>query len=342
MTPVESYFLTKSFSASVSKPSPSTEYRKKEDEETFKYIATVAGNYFEGCVFEELSLLASGQRSNMTGAAAAAKRDFQNKKLFGFARTPSINGSGSGVALYLGQQVDVLRKNIEESAKITAAGIDKKIRETTKKNYTVSQKGGGSALGDLIVNIMNNELKDKTIVFELKYQITEGSGVRWFEMTEPGDLFNGAFISYLSQTTSKEKFWNYKKPQQGFTYDMRMAAMLGFLSSKSGGESAIFQYLLQKGDALKSEQFDKKEIVYARTTSETQVAMVLDLTTISKLETTIDKTAKEKQASLVFLNRQQEEIASFGMSEFKHDSKTPGPSGSSFEFNLYLAQKLFY
>lgn len=330
-------YYTQSFTEAVPAPAP---YQKGDSENAkFLLVAARLGYYFEGAVYEELSKLAGGGGGSMQGTAAKAQAALSDPQALGFLRT------SAGAFKFTPAQMQELMRTARSQAQSIAAAIDARIRsQMTSKDYYVSQIGdAGEIAGDIKAIV-----EGKTIIYECKYQMASGAKVRWFELNE-AQLFGGGFGEWLAQPAQKKEKWSYKMTPQQWKYMMRMDAMEEYLKETGSGEGMreTFRRLMQKGQSGKDKGYDKKEIIYASNIytggDNMRAETVIDMDSlIDWVESSDVFFSRSGEGAYFRIQAANKEIGTFGMSHFQKGEPGTDPRAANFEFEMKLAQDLFY
>lgn len=332
---LERYYHTQSFEEFIPPLAYYYKDQAKEENKAFVELATSLGQAFEGIFYEKLSALA-GDKGKMDSISSSA-----------LYRLKQANAIATFKGLTLEQpditkMLDTVKVQAESLAQKTHDRIVKEMLNNTQKTYFVEQIGGKK--DEKVVGDIKATVEGRVVIFECKYQIYEGAQVRYEQLVEE-TLFHGGFKQFLAEDAEKgEKslYWNYSKAPQQWKYVMRQDALGAFIGDKP---FAFFNYLLQKG--LDKGAYQKKEIIYASNLIDggrtLKAETILDLEALSQYAKMNDVyfEADKKAYFKIMLAKQEEEIGRFGMSRFKADKVGGGPTAADYQFEMYLAQKLF-
>lgn len=330
-------YHTRSFQEAIPPPMNYVSGMAKDQGKDFVLLATTLGQYFEGAFYEALSNLANGGSGGgkMNAVSAKAEARLNNANALSFLRT------SRGAYMYTPEQVQQLTQVATQQANSLARAIHNKIIQDMLKNsnkhYEVNQIGDGA---DKVVGDIEVVINGKSVIYEVKYQLSEGSQVRYEELAD-GTLFSsGRFADWLAGM--KDKYWTYKTRPQQWTYQIRRNALSEFMGMKDGDAEA-FRRMLQKGVA--ENRYMAKNIVYAANLQtggdQVRAETILDLEALYQyVQMSGIKYVATNQAYFKIMAA-EEEIGTFGISKFQAGTPGSEPSLANFNFEMYLAQKLF-
>lgn len=329
------YYHTQSFEEFIPPLAYYYKGQAKEENKAFVELATSLGQAFEGIFYEKLSALA-GDKGKMDSISSNA--------LYRLKQANAI-ATFKGLALEqpdIAKMLDTVKEQAERLAQKTHNRIVEEMLNNTQKTYSVEQIGGKK--DEKVVGDIRATVEGRVVIFECKYQIYEGAQVRYEQLVEE-TLFHGKFKQFLAEDAEKgknSKYWNFSKTPQQWTYVMRQEALGAFIGDKPFD---FFNYILQKG--VKEGTYQKKEIIYASNLidgGETlRAETILDLEALSQYVKKNDVyfEADKKAYFKIMVAKQEEEIGRFGMSRFEADKVGRDPTAADYQFEMYLAQKLF-
>lgn len=303
-----------------------------DEEKAWDNRASIAGFYFEACVYQALvKISGSRTRREYTGQQKAAIYAFQNHK-----------------------RLNKLKNQIERAASATAQEWYNNFKkELENKNITISTiadiRGDdgivrGNPLGDIRI-----QAGDKVIILELKWQMSNRPMVHWFSLTDQS-LFNGEFLNFV-RDKNPTTYWSYEIEDSAWKSLISNQALGEFLDNGgewSASEEALVKFLIQKGralDQLPNANYDAKYVVHGTGAEVT----ITNIDTIQE-ELSSDLSNKNRRTRINKYSKQNEfiwklgqsNIATFGISKFSYPRGTKKEDKgryTSFTFDMYFSQK---
>lgn len=319
-------------------PAPS---EAKNTEDKWIALSIEAGNYFEDRVYYHLNVFGCGK-----GATSDQKQHSRARQTFaeGGAKGRYFVVYSQGKPYeYNAAAIHELGIAIDKAAQQTARNFYNEIKKDLEgKSFTIELTRGGDEAGDILVKMVDGVFEGKKIMLELKYQLSSAK-VRWFGLNADTLFGPGVFQSWLD--SHKAEWWSYKEAPQRWQNKMRQEAVKQFLLSSDGAgqnESTLLAYLLQKGAALENENIAKKYVGYGNTNVSGMTASTfLNLKSLEAVNAELK--ALDKSAIFKIINKASgDELGTFGLTKYQKPKETgAGPYGASFNFALYLSQKLF-